>query len=101
MKEVQSIKMQLYQVFMDLHATDKFIYLVSSLNSRMPHSFERSGKNPCYGVINNSEYPIYICEKISAISSETEMPRAPFITRTLWLKFYEFGAPIIYVISVV
>ena len=54
MKEVQSFEMQLYQVFMDLHATDKFIYLVSSLNSRMLHSFERSGKNPCYGVINNS-----------------------------------------------
>ena len=36
--------------------------------------------------------------KISAISSETEGPGAPFMTRTLQLRFREFSAPIIYMI---
>ena len=36
--------------------------------------------------------------KISAISSETEGPGASFMTRTLQLRFREFGAPIIYII---
>ena len=41
-----------------------------------------------------------IITKISAISSETEGPGASFMTRTLQLRFSDFGAPIIYMIPV-
>ena len=42
---------------------------------------------------------IIITKKISAISSETEGSGASFMTRTLQLRFREFGAPIIYMIA--
>ena len=37
---------------------------------------------------------------MSANSSETEGPGASFMTRTLQVRFREFGAPIIYMIPV-
>ena len=44
---------------------------------------------------------VYIYIIISKnISSETEGPGASFMTRTLQLRFMEFGAPIIYTIPV-
>ena len=48
-----------------------------------------------------NRFIIYIIiSKISTISSETEGPGASFMTRTLQLRFREFGAPIIYMIPV-
>ena len=62
-----------------------------------------SPSNPVVKIILSFELIVsfirYIYIIISKnISSETEGPGASFMTRTLQLRFREFGAPIIYMI---